>query len=45
MTLIYELKQRVVHTSWVLAGRAMQWGDISGIHVKIQIFRLLRLIL
>ena len=23
----------------------MQWGDISGIHVKIQIFRLLRLIL
>ena len=45
MTLIYELNQYVVHTSGGVAGTAMQWGDISAIRVKIQIFGLFWLIL
>ena len=45
MTLICELNQRVVHIFGGTAGAAMQWGDISGIRVKIQIFGLLWLIL
>ena len=45
MTLICELNQRVVHIYGGIAGAAMQWGDISGIRVKIQIFGLFRLIL
>ena len=45
MTLICDLKQHVVHPSRGAAGAAMQWGDISGIHMKIQIFELFWLIL
>ena len=44
MTLICELYQRVVHIYRGTAGAAMQWGDISGIRVNIQIFGLFWLI-
>ena len=44
MTLICEMNQRVVHTSGCCWPRHAV-GDNSGIHVKIQIFRFLRLIL
>ncbi len=47
MTLICELNQRVVHIYGETAGTAVhvQWGDISGIRVKIQIIGLFWLIL
>ena len=45
MTLICELNQRVMHIYRGTAGAAMQWGDISGIRVNIQIFGLFWLIL
>ena len=45
MTLICELNQRVVHIYGETAGAAVQWGDISGIRVKIQIIGLFWLIL
>ena len=45
MALICELNQSVVHIYGGTVGVAIQWGDISGIRVKIQIFQLLRLIL
>ena len=44
MTLVCELYQRVVHIYRGTAGAAMQWGDISGIRVNIQIFGLFSLI-
>ena len=45
MTLICELNQRVVHVYGETAGAAVQWGNISGIRVKIQIIGLFWLIL